>query len=873
MHFLTFLIDKKGDLWLSGYMKLYKWKAQDRETPNSKSLSIALDCQAQITKIMQASDGRIYASTLGKGIFMKEKGTEKWNKFLVRRDNLLSDFCYNIMETPDNNILVTTDKSLYIYSPFNKSVYFIGLGLKDGISAVTEGCGVWAASDDLIYIGGVDGMISFREKDLFREEDENTSLYFSNLWINNLKEQPSDGSNLLSESLPFTHILKLKYNQNNLTLLFSSSDYVGKERNVIFQYKLEGFDTDWIATDQMKLNYTNLSPGHYVLKVRMIRNHINNEGEYEEAELVIDIAQPWYLSWWAFLLYFSVIASIGYTIYNVRHNRQVLALSLEKEKNEKEKIEEVNKLKLRFFTNISHEFRTPLTLIVGQADILLQSDKLPANIRHSLQSIYRNAVNLRMLITELLDFRRQEQGYLKLKVQLVDIVPFIKGIYQSFSDLARKRKITYQMECGEAHIGLWIDPIQMQKVMYNLLSNAFKYTPDKGLVKIAIKKADNDMIEISVSDTGCGIPPEAIEKVFARFYQVENESQEYLMGSGIGLAFTKGIIDAHKGKITVESAVGEGSCFKVTLQNGNGQFSAEELSHDRIKLSEKPEWDGMFEHETQEEQPESTEKEEMSQGLLPILIVDDDPDMLDMLHTVFSPYYQVNAAHNGKEAFEKAMQLHPVLIVSDVMMPGMSGKELCYKIKSSLELAYIPVVLLTAQASEDYTIEGYMFGADDYIIKPFNVKLLLTRCDNLIKTRQKLLAHAANTRLMRPAVADTLEQRIRQKAIETIKANFTNPDFSMDDLATALNMGRTKMFSVIKETTGLTPNELTLKVRLEEALHLIQTDPNYNISEISYRVGFSSPRYFSRCFKTFYGVAPQNYRTRKDTQSYPDTEE
>ena len=863
MHFLTFLVDKKGDLWLAGTMKLYRWRAQDREALNSKAMFVSLDCQAKITKVIQTSDGQIYTSTLGKGVFEYEKDKGKWKRFLVRPDSLLSDFCYNIMETPGNNILVTTDKSLYIYSPFNKTVYFVGLGLKDGISAVTEGCGVWAASDDLIYIGGVDGMISFREKDLFRKEDESIPLYFSGLWINNIKIQPDDRTGLLPESLPFVRALKLKCNQNNLTLSFSSSDYVEKERNVAFQYKLEGFDTDWVATDQMKLNYTNLSPGHYILKVRMIRNHINNEGEYEEVRLVIDIAQPWYLSWWALGLYFLAIAFVGYIIYNVRHNRQVLALSLEKAKNEKEKIEEVNKLKLRFFTNISHEFRTPLTLIVGQADVLLHSDKLPAGIKHNLQSIYRNAINLRMLITELLDFRRQEQGYLKLKVQLVDIIPFIKGIYQSFYDLARRRKITYRLECNETHIGLWIDPIQMQKVMYNLLSNAFKYTPDMGKIKIAVSKAGNDRIEISVSDTGCGIPPEAIEKVFARFYQVENESQEYLMGSGIGLAFAKGIVDAHKGKITVESTVGEGSCFKVTLQNGNGQFSAEELAHDRVRLSDKPEWDGMFEYEAKEEQPDTSEKGVVKGELPAVLIADDEPDMLDLLHTILSPYYQVIEAHNGKEAFEMAMQFHPVLIISDVMMPGMSGKELCYKIKSSLELAYVPVVLLTAQASEDYTIEGYMFGADDYIVKPFNVKLLLTRCDNLIRTRRKLLDHAAGANLASPVVADTLEQRIKQKAIETIKANFTNPDFSMDDLAAALNMGRTKMFSVIKDTTGLTPNELTLKVRLEEALHLIQTDPDCNISEISYRVGFSSPRYFSRCFKTFYGVTPQNYRTRK----------
>lgn len=548
--------------------------------------------------------------------------------------------------------------------------------------------------------------------------------------------------------------------------------------------------------------------------------------------------------------------------------RRALALSLAAEKNEKERIEEVNKMKLRFFTNISHEFRTPLTLIIGQVEMLLQMEKLAPAVNKRLHGIYRNAINLRLLITELLDFRKQEQGFMKLRVERVETVAFVKDIYRLFADFARKKNIEYVFEDTGEEIDLWFDPVQMQKVVFNLLSNAFKYMSEGKSIKVSVRRQQR-MVEIAVADTGCGISPENKQKIFERFYQVGEYSRKGIMGSGIGLALLKGIVDAHKGEIKVDSVPGEGSTFRICLPVGNGHFTREELEYEKtVKAFSNRE--DMFKDEIallndrmEKSGAEPDGVEDKNEGMPRVLLVEDDEEVLEMLVSIFSPTYTVYKATDGKTGFEMAQQWHPDIVVSDVMMPVMSGKEMCYKIKNCLELAYMPVVLLTAQTSEDCTIEGYMFGADDYITKPFNVKLLLTRCGNLLRNRKKLLGKVAQAEVKEMPGTGSLnvaDQELLDKATEIIKRNFSNPEFDMNMLASELGMGRSKMFVRLKEVVGLTPNEFTLKLKLEEALRLLQEAPQYNISEISYQLGFASPRYFSRCFKDFYGVSPQTYR-------------
>lgn len=871
--FLTFEIDSRGYVWLAADFKLYRIKIGDWNQLECIELKGSAIANARITRIMEASDGTVYVATLGDGVYSYNHDTGNWEHYTKESSHLLSDFCYNLAETHMNNILITGDEGFSIYSPFSDSIHSIELGLKGGISAVAEGGGILMADDDLIYIGGVDGLIAFREKDLYQaSESRSSEFYFSGLYVNNMKVSPDDGSGVLSQALAFTRHLDLSSEQNNIMINFSNSNYVELEGKDEYQYKLEGFDEDWVLTNQLRVNYTNLAPGNYILKVRDLGNDVEN-GEPKEIMLDITIHSPWFATVWAFLAYFLVVASIVYSFWRVKMARRMLALSLAEEKNEKERIEEVNKMKLRFFTNISHEFRTPLTLIIGQVEMLLQMEKLAPVVNKRLRGIHKNAVNLRLLITELLDFRKQEQGFMKLKVERVDVISFVKDIYQLFVDFARKRNMEYTFEHVEEEVDLWFDPVQMQKVVFNLLSNAFKYTPEGKDIKVTVRRQQR-MIEIAVADSGCGIPRDAQQKIFERFYQVGDEySRKGLLGSGIGLALIKGIVDAHKGEIKVDSTLGEGSVFRIYLPIGNVQFTQEELEYEKAVKSYSDHKNMLMDEiallndAMEKDEPEIAEDKT---GMPRVLLVEDDEEVLEMLVNIFSPTYTVYKATNGQVGFEMAQQWHPDIVVSDVMMPVMSGKEMCYKIKNCLELAYMPVVLLTAQTSEDCTIEGYMFGADDYITKPFNVKLLLTRCGNLLKNRKKLLGKIAQTEKMttpETGILNVMDQELLDKATTVIRRNFDNPDFDMNMLAAELNMGRSKMFTRLKEVVGLTPNEFTLKLKLEEALRMLQEAPQYNISEISYQLGFASPRYFSRCFKDFYGVSPLSYRKETSNEA------
>jgi len=544
-----------------------------------------------------------------------------------------------------------------------------------------------------------------------------------------------------------------------------------------------------------------------------------------------------------------------------------LKSSLEFERKEKERIEELNQVKLRFFTNISHEFRTPLTLILGQIEVLMQMD-LGTTIYNRILRIYKNAWHMRNLISELLDFRKQEQGYLKLKVEEQNLVTFTRQIYMCFYEYAQKKEITYRFDNVEETISVWFDSKQLQKVIFNLLSNAFKYTPNKGSIRVEVRMLASQAI-VSVCDTGVGIPEEHISKIFERFYQTDNSSS-FTLGTGIGLALAKGIMNMHHGKIDVESTVGKGTKFTLSLPLGNRHFSDEEMttveSRESVIISEAvpmlP-----FEQIMDVEEEKTKVQENIKEEDKPIiLLVDDNEELLSMLEDLFLPIYKVYIAHDGREGLEMARQIQPDLIISDVMMPEMSGKELCYKIKTNVELSHISVVLLTAQTSVEYVVEGLMFGADDYVTKPFNVKVLIARCNNLIKNKKRLIAHYAGKTITESPVTEAINERDKEllaKCVNIIKENFENPAFDVTALASELCVGRSKLYMQFKQMTGLTPNEFILKIKLDEAMSLLKNHPELNISEISIRLGFSSPRYFSKSFKAFFGVAPQTVRSRK----------
>jgi signal transduction histidine kinase/DNA-binding response OmpR family regulator len=705
----------------------------------------------------------------------------------------------------------------------------------------------------------------FQERS-FYESQVKSFLNFDKLFIFNDEIAPGDESGILTEILAKTSDIFLSYQQNNVTVEFATFNY-NSDRNRLFEYYLDGFDKVWTQTSGTTVTYTNLPPGDYTLKVRSMEN---KESLKDAICLNIHVSAPFYATIWAYLFYVLCLTALMVAFVRFKTRQAALRSSLEFERKEKERIEELNQVKLRFFTNISHEFRTPLTLILGQIEVLMQMD-LGTTVYNRIQRIYKNAWHMRNLISELLDFRKQEQGYLKLRVEEQNLVTFTRQIYMCFYEYAQKKEITYRFDSVEETISVWFDPIQLQKVIFNLLSNAFKYTSNKGNITVEVRKVASQAV-VSVCDTGIGIPVEHISKIFDRFYQTDNasSSSSFTLGTGIGLALAKGIMNMHHGKIEVESTVGEGTKFILSLPLGNRHFSDEEMAVTEgresliIPETSVSSYGQLMAEEIKEPESQKNIDEEDKPT---ILLVDDNTELLSMLEDIFLPMYNVYTACNGREGLEMAQQIQPDLIVSDVIMPEMSGKDLCYKIKTNVELSHISVVLLTAQTSVEYVVEGLMFGADDYITKPFNIKVLVARCNNLIKNKKRLIAHYAGKVITESPVAEAINEKDKElltKCVNIVRENFENPDFDVTALASELCMGRSKLYMQFKQMTGLTPNEFILKVKLDEAMFLLTDHPELNITEISVRLGFSSPRYFSKSFKAFFGIAPQGVRSRKE---------
>lgn len=557
----------------------------------------------------------------------------------------------------------------------------------------------------------------------------------------------------------------------------------------------------------------------------------------------------------------------------------MLQTSLEMERKEKEAIEELNQAKLQFFSNISHEFRTPLTLIISQIELLLQSSSLSPSIYNKLLKVYKNTYHMRNLISELLDFRKLEQGHMKLKVYEQDIVSFLKEIYLSFYEYASGHSITYNFTAPEERVLCSFDPKQMQKVFYNLLSNAFKYTKPNATIEMILENKENEVI-IKVIDNGIGISKDDIDKIFDRFYQAENGISNITKtpSTGIGLSLTKNIIELHHGTIQVESTPGYGSIFIVRLLKGCTHFTEEELARDQQEKQTEsliPDTVAFTDH--MEEFSDAEQREVLIEGddsPRTILLVEDNEELLQILGSLFSPIYRVLLARNGKEGLEKAREERPDIIVSDVMMPEMSGTEMCLKIKNDFDVCHIPVVLLTALTSAEQNIEGLQRGADDYINKPFNAKVLLARCNNLVRNRiilQKKFSQQKDFDAQSLA-SNPIDQKFLDTVNSIIEKNLDNIDFDMNMMARELGLSRSSLYAKFKALTGMTPNDFVLSCKLKRAATMLTAQPDLQIADISDRLGFGSPRYFTRCFKAQFEITPAEYRKRAEKKTSADAD-
>ncbi|MEQ9302378.1 MAG: ATP-binding protein, partial [Marinoscillum sp.] len=566
-----------------------------------------------------------------------------------------------------------------------------------------------------------------------------------------------------------------------------------------------------------------------------------------------------------FLIYFLIVIVAFYVLTNMILSRSKLRHQLELEHMENERQHSIHQMKLRFFTNISHEFRTPLTLIIGPLEQILNDYKGSNRVYKQLRVMEKNSVRLLKLVNQLLDFRKFENKHEKLQTAEGNIVKFVEEIFLSFRQYAKIHHIDYDFLPQQEQVSVWYDRDKMERVFYNLISNAFKYTEEGGAIKVVVSSEENQFT-CTISDTGIGLDPEHIDQIFDRFYEVETESHpkhQEQKGTGIGLAIAKGVVEMHSGTITVNSEKGVGTTFVIKIPLGKDHLADHEIIQNFKDSEDLTTYQKISNLELDQNDSEevSGTLETVTDDHLPcVLVVEDNPSVRKFIVEVFKDEYRIEEAENGMQGFKKAVQIVPDLIISDVMMPRMDGIEFCFQAKSNLKTSHIPFILLTARTSLIFKFEGLESGADEYINKPFNVKELKLKTRNLINTFRKMREKFSNESIVKPAeiTVSSLDEKLLKKSLQILEENISNEFFNIQLFSSELGVSRTMLFTKVKAWTNLTPNEFIHSMRMKRAAQILEQN-KVTISEVSYHVGFSNPKYFSKCFQKYHGATPTEY--------------
>ncbi len=823
-----------------------------------------------VNSVFEDSRGLLWIASR-EGVFVIDPETNFLKKFTAK-DGLPEIFCNCILEDEFHSIWISKSEGLSQIvvnqsMPGNKFDFLVyDYSKEDGLQGKEFNTqAAFKTSRNELIFGGPNGYNMFEAKDI-KYNRVLPHVVFTDFKIFNESVIPNQkyvGKVVLNKTISDTKQLEIKHALNVFSIKFAALDFFipGK---VCFKYKLEGFDQDWIDADlgTHEVTYTNLNAGVYKFKVIAK----NNDGFTNEqpAELTIDILPPFYASTTAYVLYFILLLAI---ILGFRYNmlrRERIKFSLEQERIQAKRHHEMDEIKLRFLTNISHEFRTPLTLILTPLERLLKEISNDRDVK-MLKTIEKNATHLLHLVNQLLDFRKLDLHGLHYYPIHGDIIGFIKDVSANFTESFSKKAIKYHFQSNKESFMFDFDKEKMQKIMMNLLSNALKFTSEGGDVLVSINVEDytgNYMVHISVKDNGIGIMQEETDKIFMRFYQSENNKKMGLSGSGIGLNLTKEMVQLHNGTIVVKSAPEKGSEFIVSLP-----VLQNESSHSE-------EWEkGEYADESSLESniPQVAENDvQDNKGTYTILLAEDNPDFRDFMKESLKGDYRIEEASDGMIALDLIYKTQPDLIISDVMMPKMDGLELCEKLRNDIRISHIPIILLTARTADEDKIKGLEIGADDYITKPFNFSLLKIRITNLIEQRKKLkLRFEENANLISQPEDHSVQDKdslLITKIVNLIELNMGDPDFNVDSLVKEFNYGRSVFYKKIKKLTGFTPTKFILITKMKFAAKTL-TNTNKSIREISSLIGFNDSDYFCRSFKKHYGTAPSNYRNEKQQLS------
>jgi len=854
----TILVDKQKRLWVGTQNGLNLMTLSNFQPTKYAIKHFFFDTAAlagdDILTLFQDSQNKIWVGTKAKGLHYFDG--KKFNRINLKIGNTVITSIHSILEDDDKNLWISTNQGIIKYSTTRKTVVIYDQ--KDGLASNEFNDNSALKLDaNKFYFGSPSGATYFDARKISLNQYA-PQVLITDLKIQNETINPQDSTEILEKSIGYTKTITLDYDKANFAINFAIPNYI-RSKNNQYSYRLTGLEDNWTITKNTEAIYAIQNPGTYVFEVR----GANNDGVWNKVPTTLTVVvnpAPW-RSIWAFLLYGIIIGSALYGLIWIMKSKARLKQKLELEYLETKRIEENNRAKLDFFTNISHEFRTPLTLILGPLQQILSNYNGTNEMYKKLLVIEGSANHLLSLINRLMDFRKLENDQVKLESANGNIVKFTREIFLSFIEYAKDGGYEYTFEPEEEEILVYFDRYKLERVFYNLISNAFRYTPKGGTINIKINH-DHENLFIAVEDSGAGIAEEHIDKIFDLFFEVplhNNVQKNYNKGTGIGLSIVKNIVKLHKGNIDVTNKETGGVVFKVTLPLGRAHLSDDEIIQD-FKIS-----DDIAQYTNQLQTAEITETEDIEDFVVnaekqTILLVEDHKVLRSFMKNLLKKEYNIIEAENGKIAFEKALQFVPNLIISDVIMPEMVGTELCSKIKENLKTSHIPVILLTSRSSLVYKFEGLESGADDYISKPFNLMEFKLRVKNLLNSTERLKNKFASEDNFVPSeiTVSSLDEELLKKAFKIVEENISNEQFDIPFFCAELGVSRTMLFLKIKAWTNYTPNEFIHEIRLKRAAQLLEQN-KLNVSEVSYKVGFNNPKYFSKCFQKKYGDTPSQF--------------
>ncbi|MES2648790.1 MAG: two-component regulator propeller domain-containing protein [Bacteroidota bacterium] len=814
-----------------------------------------------IMAIKQDSKGNIWIGTSGNGLGLLKRGTSNFIA-ITEKDGLINGNIQTIIEDDSGKLWISTNNGISCYDPATKKFknYTSHNGLQAG--AFMPRAGIKLPGGEL-YFGGQNGFNHFNPAS-FKTNKNIPQVVFTGLMVDNKAAEPSE-KGAIHQSILLADEVKLRYGQT-FSISFEALDFTVPEANQ-YQYMLKGFDKSWVsAGKEHRAYYAKIPPGNYVFTVRAS----NNDGLWNTAGQSVNlvVAPPLWRSNWAYFAYLLLL--VGLVLYTrhrgiqkiqmryaLEHERKEAKQLIERERQEAEYLHKLDQTKIKFLTNLSHEFRTPISLIIGPVDSLIGRIK-EESLLNQLNLIKRNSKRLLNLVNQLLDFRKMEERELKLQCVEDDIIPFIQDICNSFNDIAKLKKIEFGFYSEIKTLQVLFDQDKIERVLFNLLSNAFKFTPENGNIAVTLKESskqpvqDFALVTISVKDSGIGIPKEALEKVFESFFQHDKGPEIMNHGTGIGLAITREFVQIHNGTIWVDSEVGKGSTFTFQLKLMRASINVQDPTPEIITPDQLP-------------VAANTGSHDMAGTSQPsILIIEDDDDFRFYIKDNLKHSYRIFEAANGKDGWQRALFHHPDIIVCDVQMPVMNGLELAQKLKADKRTKHIPIIMLTAGNTPNGTLDGLESGAIDYMTKPFNFAVLQAKIHNILLLNQSFkdtYSKQVSVTLPETEVISE-EEKFLQKTLSYIYQNLKNPQLSVEILSEHMKISRASLYNRLLEYTGMSPVEFIRSVKLEKAKDLLEKTDS-SVTDIANETGFANPNYFTKVFKTKYHITPSEFVAEK----------